>query len=245
MKKNWLLKIGMFLLIVNTSCKKDQMLDCFKSTGPIESEDRTVTENFNVIEVNNNINLILTDDTVASIKVEAGNNLLSEITTDIADGKLTLKNNNKCNWVRKFNVPINVYVHAHPIDKILGYNTGDITSTNAIKNNIFNFEGWSSGHFDLTVDCQELDCSLNVDVCDAVVHGHADNCFLWTAGNGFFHNEDLTTTNTFLTTKSTGDTYVNAANILSVKILGEGNVYFTGNPIITQTISGKGKLIKQ
>ncbi len=244
MKRNILLKLLAFLLILNLACKKDSMEDCFKSTGKITSEDRAITKGFNTIVVYDNVNLIFTDDTIQSIQVEAGNNLLSEITTEIQDTILILHNNNKCNWVRRFDVPVNVYVHAH-VRKLIGRNTGNISSTNTITGDVFNFEGWMSNHFDLTVNCHELDCSLNLDACDATIRGHADNCFLWTAGNGFFHNENLTTNFTSLTTKSTGDTYINVQTTLWAYINDIGNVYYTGNPTIKSTITGAGKLIKQ
>jgi hypothetical protein len=244
MKRNNILKIFTLFLVLNFSCKNDPLDDCFKSTGKITTEDRTVTGGFSVITVYDNVSLIFTQDSIYSISVEAGNNLLSEITTEVNDTILILHNNNKCNWVRKFGIPVNVYVHAPRVIKLIGRNTGSITSTNTITADVFDFEGWESNHFDLTISCHELDCSLNLDACDAVVKGHADNCFLWTAGNGFFHNENLTTNFTSLTTKSTGDTYINVQNVLWANILDIGNVYYTGNPTITSTITGSGQLIK-
>jgi hypothetical protein len=245
MKRNSILKIAVLLLVLNFSCKNDPLDDCFKSTGKIHTEDRTVTANFNVITVYDNVTLYYTQDSIYSISVEAGNNLLSEITTEVQDTILLLHNNNKCNWVRKFGIPVNVYVHAPNVIKLIGRNTGQIISTNTITANVFDFEGWESNHFDLTVNCHELDCSLNLDACDAIVKGHADNCFLWTAGNGFFHNDSLTTNFTSLTAKGTGDTYINVQNILIATILDEGNVYYMGNPTITLNKTGTGQLIKQ
>ena len=245
MKKNYILRLLSLLLVLNLACKDGALEDCFKSTGKITSESRVITAAFKTITVYDNINLIYTYDSIASIKVEAGNNLLGDITTEVQDSNLILHNNNRCNWVRSFSVPVNVYVHSTAVTKLIGRNTGNITSTNTIKANIFNFEGWMSNHFDLTFDCNELDCSLNLDACDATLHGHANACFLWTAGNGFFHGEDFVSDFITIMSKSTGDTYVNAPDTLWAKILDEGNVYYKGNPIIETTITGTGKLIKQ
>ena len=244
MKRNIILKFFTILLILNISCKHDPVDDCFKSTGKIHTEDRTVTANFTVITVYDNVNLIFTQDPVYSISVEAGNNLLSEITTEVQDTILLLHNNNKCNWVRKFGVPVNVYVHAPNVIKLIGRNTGQIISTNTINADVFDFEGWESNHFDLTVNCNELDCSLNLDACDAIVRGHAISCFLWTAGNGFFYGDSLTTNFTSLTSKGTGDTYVNVQGVLWANIYDIGSVYYMGNPSITSNITGSGQLIK-
>ena len=245
MKKNYILRLFAFLLVLNFACKDGTLEDCFTSTGKIVTEDRMVAGGFKTITVYDNINLIFTYDSVASIKVEAGNNLLSDIAIEVQDSVLVLHNNNRCNWVRSFDIPVNIYVHSNTVTKFIGRNTGNITSTNTIKVPIFNFEGWMSNHFDLTLDCNELDCSLNLDACDATLHGHADNCFLWTAGNGFFHGEDFVADFMSVYSKSTGDTYVNVSGILWVKLLDIGWVYYKGNPVVTSTITGTGKLVKQ
>jgi hypothetical protein len=46
-----------------------------------------------------------------------------------------------------------------------------------------------------------------------------------------------------LLAKGTGDNYVNVKDLFWVKIQQEGNVYYKGNPIIVDTVTGKGQLI--
>ena len=75
------------------------MGDCFKSTGKIVDEYRAVQQ-FNEIQVMNNINLFITYDTIQEIRVEAGKNLVNLIKTDVNNNRLIIKNNNKCNWIR-------------------------------------------------------------------------------------------------------------------------------------------------
>jgi len=220
------------------------MGDCFKSTGSIVSEDRTVTGSFNTININDNVNLVYTDDSITpGISVKAGNNLLSEITTEVQGNQLILHNNNKCNWVRKFGIPINIYVHAHPIIKIIQNGSGNISGTNTITEDSFNYESWGAGECNLSINVNNLYCSLNLDAGDATFVGHANAAFLYSAGNGFFYNSGLTTGFTSILTYSTGDSYVNSNGTLWAKIFDEGNVYYKGNPIIVDTITGKGQLI--
>ncbi len=245
MKKNILLPLLSFLLVLQFSCKNDPLADCFYSTGKITSESRECSQNFSTITVYDNINLIYTDDSVASIRVEAGNNLLSDITSDITDGNLILHNNNRCNWVRRFDIPVNIYVHSNTVTKLVGRNSGNITSANIIHRLVFEFQGWSSTHFDLSMEVNELDCSLNLDACDATVRGHANTCFLWSAGNGEFHGESLVCDFLSLTNMSTGDVFVNTPSVLWVNILDEGNVYYKGNPSIAAVVKGVGRLIKE
>ena len=90
-------KLLLFLLLtmILIACGKENSFDLFKSTGPIVREQRTVDGTFEKISLNNNINLVLTQGNLTTIEVEAGNNLLAEIKTEIKNNTLTIKNLNK------------------------------------------------------------------------------------------------------------------------------------------------------
>ena len=99
--------IASVLLLILTGCQQDEGV-CIKSTGKVITREQ-LTLPFHYIEVYDNINLILTQDTsLSSIKVEAGENLIDGISTEIDNGRLILRNQNNCNWLRSFDVPVNV-----------------------------------------------------------------------------------------------------------------------------------------
>src|SRR5437868_14955643 len=99
-----------FLFILSmpffTSCKKK---GCFDSEGKVIMVTRNIAA-FHQVELIDNINLILTQDTVEQIKIEAGENLQPNISTDVQNGILTIRNNTACNWIRKLSETINVYL---------------------------------------------------------------------------------------------------------------------------------------
>ena len=79
-------------------CGKDDGT-CISSTGKTIIQDRSGLD-YHYVEVYDNINLILTQDSVnTGIKVEAGENLIDGITTEIDSGRLVLRNSNTCNWL--------------------------------------------------------------------------------------------------------------------------------------------------
>src|SRR3954470_838525 len=96
--------------MVLASCKKENLFDCFKSTGAIVTERRSI-ESFTETIIYDNVNVIIVQDSLTYLEVNAGENLLPLINTEIRGGKLIIENNNKCNWVRDFSVPVNVYMH--------------------------------------------------------------------------------------------------------------------------------------
>ena len=236
--------MGMILMV--TGCQKDKGLDCFKSTGKIVIEERSVGI-VNVIELHDNINLILTHDTLKTrLAVEAGENLLYKITTGIDSNKLILRNNNNCNWVRSFETPVNVYLTASRIDTIIYHASGDISTTNALVNDTLQVDIWEgSGSINMNINVSRSRFYVHTGTVDLTVRGSSQINFIASLAYGPVNCLDLETKFTYMRTISPNDCYVNATVTLSVEILNIGNIYYKGNPPnVSGSISGSGKLIK-
>jgi hypothetical protein len=115
-------------LMMFASCKKEQ---CFGEAGAEVTAPRTAAA-FHEIDVYNNVDVVLTQDTVESITVAAPQHLEPNITTRIENGILILKNEATCTWLRKASEKAIVYVHLKKLDKINYAGSGNITSTNTI-----------------------------------------------------------------------------------------------------------------
>ncbi len=226
------------------SCKKESSCDCFKSTGTVESEYRDVTEPFTRIEANDIVNVYITDDSIRSIRVEAGKHLIPLISTEISNGVLHLGNHNKCNWVRSFKIPINVYVSAPHLRDIISYGTGNLYSTNTLHADTLGIESWGSGHFELSLQTQVSFCTLHNGVGDAVFTGSSGINYIYSGGYGVADLRNFDTDTSVIDNRGTGDFYVNTMNQLSASIRSYGNVYYKGNPsTIWSDVTGEGKLL--
>ncbi|HQW58476.1 MAG TPA: DUF2807 domain-containing protein, partial [Gammaproteobacteria bacterium] len=100
----------LFISLVQMACNKESAPDFVQTTGELTQVERTTAE-FNEIELNNSIDLVLTQDTVNRIIVEAGRNLIPDILTDVNNGKMVIKNSNKFNFLRSYKKKIRVLVH--------------------------------------------------------------------------------------------------------------------------------------
>ena len=107
-----------------SSCQKSG--DCFKSTGSIIKETRIIND-FDTIIARENVDIILTQDTVNSVVVEAGEKIISGITTNVVDRQLEIDNTNTCNWVRSYDKPMVVHIHVKNLRKIYYLSAGNIT----------------------------------------------------------------------------------------------------------------------
>lgn len=221
------------------------MCDCLKSTGSIVSEERS-TPHFNKLEVSGTINVFITQDTFRSVKVEAGKNLIKHISTEVKGGVLVMKNNNRCNFVRSYQVPINVFITADSIVDIIHRGSGRISSTNTLQCHTLFTNTWSSGDMDLSVNVNTGRFNLHVNSGDVNLRGFAWDSYIHTAGNGFVNAGNLQTDYTHINGMSTGETFVKVAKEFYPQIKWTGNVHYSGDPyLIDAQLSGKGQLIKQ
>lgn len=233
------------IALLFVQCNNDEGI-CISSTGKTIIQDRMAFA-YHSIEVYDNINLILTQDTsLIQIKVEAGENLIDGITTEIDSGRLVLRNLNTCDWLRSFEVPVNVYLTFTRLDTLTFRAAGNITCTNEWTNDTICFdviEG--AGQIDLNLKAFKTFLTVRYGTVELNVTGFSQVTFISSQGYGPLHAENLESKFTYVYSFSPNDVFVKATAGLGVEIANIGNVYYRGNPgKINTVISGKGKLIE-
>jgi hypothetical protein len=232
------------LIIVSfQGCNKDGGV-CVSTSGPMTRQIRNIND-FNQVELNDNVCLILTTDSISPLVVEAGRNILGGITTTVDNGHLILGNTNTCNWLRDYNKPINVYISAQNIWRIRYNGSGDVTSIGTIKLDSLTIEVWGGcGTIDLSLDVWQGNFSLNMGTVDFRLRGVSAITSVYTDDYGLYDGRNLKTGYTFITSNGSNDCYVQAINSLDATIGSIGNIYYTGNPAnVKANIKGTGKLL--
>src|SRR5688572_25398055 len=105
-------------------CQKENAPDCLKSTGKTETETRPL-ESFRTLRIFDNLEVTVVADSVHYVEVTAGKNLIGNIETEVKNGELSLRNINKCNWVRSYDKPFKVRVHTRELIDV--FHDGDAT----------------------------------------------------------------------------------------------------------------------
>jgi hypothetical protein len=229
-----------------SSCTRDDAAGCFDSTGDILKEQRPAAP-FRYLEVHDNINLFLTNDSSSwDITVEAGENLIPGVKTEIEDGHLVIWNDNDCNWVRDFRVPINVYVTFVRLDSIVFRAAGDLVFTNYWRNDSVQFDAWEgAGLVDLRLLTMKSHVYVHYGTMDVNVSGTSQVTFISSKGYGPVNTLGLLSKFTYLSTSSPNDCYVYASVELGAEINNIGNVYYNGDPpLVTQVLNSQGRLIR-
>ena len=212
---NFWLVAGMFLLA--PACKKDKP-DCFKSTGDLVREQREVG-GFSTMEIYNNVNVVISQDTLNQVVIEAGENLLKKITTEVKGAALVIRNENKCNWVRSYKKEINAYVSVKDLTKIGLFGHGKITSSNTITTPVFFITNKGNGDVELQVDNGYCYIDLH-SAGDLILTGKIGGIEIWTSGNNWVRCLGLKTSYAALYTHTTGDCFLTFDDSLNIVLAG-------------------------
>ena len=95
-----------FILLLG--CDTEDAPDCFQTAGKMTSRE-VILDPFHEIIVFKGIKLFIEQGPAQKIIVESGENLIGEISAEVENGRLSLRNGNGCNLFRDYNVT-SVYV---------------------------------------------------------------------------------------------------------------------------------------
>lgn len=237
-----------FLLItlLSGSCKKENMCDCFKSTGSEKTESRNLA-GFTKIELHNNVDLVITPGKPFAVSVTAGKNLIDLVTTEVEDNTLIIRNKNKCNWVRSFQNKFTVQLSIPELTYIYYDGSGHITTTDTLNEPFFTFEGWTcSGSVNLLLNTGTSRLTLHTGTADLTASGFAGVSYVYSSAAGPMQCSKLETGYTYITNAGTNECYVRVTKEMAAVISLQGNIYYSGNPYkVEKEITGTGQLIGQ
>ncbi|MEQ8623726.1 MAG: head GIN domain-containing protein [Vicingaceae bacterium] len=240
-------KIAFFIFLFSTiiSCKKENLGDCFKSTGEIVLEQRQIPS-FESLELHDRINLFVSFGTEISLTIEAGENLLEHIETEVKNNILIIKNNNRCNWVRSFKKEMNVYLTAPSIKGINHFGSGELRFRDTLTRERFTFNMYeASGDGYLLLNTQQAELKTHTGTGTITAKGKVDYLVAFVGGNGFVDASAVEGKRGLAVAVNTGYIRINVSEELEATISGTGNIEYYGNPVIDLSDTGGGKLIKR
>lgn len=144
------------LVILISACKKAEDRKCAKTAGD-DTEVQLALTTFNKLDLGPNIRYILVQGSEEKIVIRGGENLINFVTANVEDGKLTIRNNNKCNFLRSYKHVIEVEIHLINIINVLFQGTKELTCKNQLNVPYLTFaieEG--AGACNLNLKCTSL-----------------------------------------------------------------------------------------
>lgn len=215
-------------------------LDCVEGSGEVRSESRQVP-GFSGVVIEGSMDLILTQDSTQSLRVEAEENILPLITTTVTNGTLTIDNKG-CIMTSK---GIKVYASIPQVHLIRIEGSGDATATGKIRTSAIDLAIEGSGSITMDVESDNISSTIEGSG-DVNLSGKSGTHTVVINGSGDLSAEEMPVGNCSITVDGSGDCYVNVLDTLNVEISGSGDVYYKGNPAAVNTkIDGSGSVSKR
>jgi hypothetical protein len=229
-------------LLLFAACKKEA---CLSEAGIVTAVSRTITD-FHEIDLYDNINVVLTQDTIEHIIIEAPQHIEPNITTTINNGVLTLRNEASCTWLRSASEKITVYVHLKKLDKILYAGSGNVTSTNTlVADNITFYSEEGAGNIDVHVNAVQTFSYIMDENADVTLHGTSERCWSYTNARGSIDFSDFVVKQMVIEYGGVRDATIHVTEDLNSIIYFKGNLFYKGTPAVTKDeVHSTGRLIR-
>lgn len=228
-------------ILLLASCRKD---NCLGDADTVQTVTRAATT-FHQVDVYDNIDVVLTQDTIESISITAPQYLEPNITSKIEDGILTLKNRSSCTWLRNAPDKVTVHVHLKKLDKIIYAGSGSITTTNTLlADNFTIYSKQGAGNVNLWLQAAQTFSYIMDENADFILHGTSDYCYSYTASRGTIDFSDFAVKKMQIEYGSVRDATINVSDDLNAVLYYKGNLFYKGNPVVSNDeMHSTGRLI--
>jgi hypothetical protein len=207
-------------------------------------EDRHLS-GFNAVSLGGSFDVYITQGSTESVKVEAPDNVIDHIITEVDNGTLKIynKNDNGFHWDDMFgHKKIAVYVVAKDITNVSVSGSGDVFFRDGIHTNSLKLRISGSGDMIGKVDVKSLESSISGSG-DMKISGRADNSAVSVGGSGDYSGRGLVTINTSVRVSGSGDASISASNSVNASVSGSGDIRYTGGAKnVASSKSGSGDI---
>lgn len=233
--------IAFFLVAISLSSCFGFGGERINGNGVSASQDRSVGS-FHSVSAMGSMNVIVSQSSSPSIKIQSDQNLLEYIETRNNGGTIEIYTREGYNLDPK--TDITVYASAPDFKNISVSGSGKLKSTNKITgSSTLKAEVSGSGDILLDVDAPKVDTRISGSG-SSTIKGTTKDFTAHISGSGDIHCFDLLSENTEIDIAGSGNADVYASKSLDIDIAGGGDVRYKGNPAVKQNISGSGDVRK-
>jgi hypothetical protein len=233
-----------------------------RGSGRMTTEQRNVN-GINGVSLATSGDLLIEVGNTESLRIEAEDNLISRIQTDVRDGILTIQMQSPGSLF--FTQPARYYLTVKSLNSISISSSGDIWAPN-FKSDRFSINVSSSGNLkmgNLSTDALAVNISSSGDVNMGVLNAGAIDVNISSSGNlaigggevkrqnveisssGDYSAKNLASDEAVVALSSSGDADIRARDRLSAALSSSGDIHYWGNPSININKSSSGDLLRR
>lgn len=196
--------------------------------------------NYNGLVLHAKMDVVLTND-IDSLELEAEENLLEYITTNVNDGQLHI-HWKEGSWVRP-TLPIKIKAPIRSISSIVLNDDGFITSLDTLRGDTLILKNNDDADLTLSLEVKHLSVTIT-DNGDVELEGSANQLEANIHSSGDLDAPGLVVQNATIHNQSRGGAKLQIENQLHAELNGSGHIKFKGSATVDATANGKGRVVR-
>lgn len=192
--------------------------------GKISKEDRTVSS-FTKVSVSGGIDLMISQGNSKTITVEASENAIDNLVTEVKNGQLKIYFDKNMRRVKK----AMVFITVNDLEKISASGGSDIESKGKLQFDELSIHSSGGSDVELDLEVKHLDCHTSGG-SDVDLDGSAETLELHASGGSDFNGFNFKTKEAKVSASGGSDSNVYASESIEVSASGASDVNFKGDP---------------
>ncbi|NNM19031.1 MAG: DUF2807 domain-containing protein [Croceitalea sp.] len=230
--------IAALMALFATSCVDFNFGEGKRGNGQVVEESRAISEDFTSITASEGLDVYVTQGSEFNIMVEADENVIDLIGTDIRDGRLRIHALENIGRATK-----NIYVTLPEIDALDSSSGADLIAQNTIEADKIEFDASSGADLEVTVNANEVVANASSGA-DIKVSGTTDMLFADASSGSDIKARDLVAKRCNADASSGADISVNVTEQLTADASSGADISYTGNASVQKKKSVSGSVHK-
>lgn len=231
--------IAVFFSIFASSCMMDVNFGSGKrGNGTVVEETRNVKEDFTVVSAAEGLDVFVTQDSEFKILVEADENIIDLIGTDIKDGKLRVHAIENIGRATK-----KIYVTLPEVTALYSSSGADLIAQNVIESERISLEASSGSDLHVELNAEEVNAEASSGA-DIKISGKTDYLYADASSGADIRAQDLVSKKCNADASSGSDISVNVSESLVADASSGADISYTGEASVEAKKSASGSVRK-
>ncbi|MFH6604379.1 head GIN domain-containing protein [Maribacter algicola] len=230
--------IGLIMALILSSCGFDINFGDFgtgvRGNGDVVTENREVTDDFTEVHASEGIEVYVTQANDFEISVEADENIIDLIGTDIKNGTLRIHAIENISRATK-----KVFVSLPDVTALKGTSGSHLITQNTIKSDRLEIDGNSGALLDIEIQANEVDIDASSGA-NLDIGGSAQMTYVDGSSGANIHAKNLHSENCNAEASSGSNISIEVSERLTANASSGGNISYSGDPNVTtkKSVSG-------
>ncbi|MBC9796291.1 head GIN domain-containing protein [Sinomicrobium weinanense] len=216
--------IAAALALFLSSCQIDRIMGV-TGNGNVQTENRHSVKNFTAIKASSGLNVYITQDANYTVKVEADENLINLIRTEVSGGELRIYPEKNIGRAKSKKV----YVSLPEVTAITSSSGSDVYVENILKADNLELKSTSGSALRLETEADNMTCRASSGA-NIRIKGTANTLKARASSGSVIKAEDLQTARCDAEASSGGNISVFVTEDLTASASSGGDIRYSGNP---------------